>query len=101
MPQLPGLFVVLPGLSRVLLGLFLAWYFLIHPGYFRVHPDYFQVHMNTSGPFESLLIKTIKLGVLYNQFPKICGWTYVHMEKNVTFKDSLRINARNLKTLIK
>ena len=31
------------------------------------------------------------------EFPKICGHTDVHTEKNVTPKDPLRINARDLK----
>ena len=54
--------------------------------------------MSTSGPFESSLIKTIKLRVHHILFPKICAQTHTHIrKKNVTPKDSLRINARSLK----
>ena len=49
--------------------------------------------MSTSGLFESVLIKTIKLRIHYFLFRKICG----HTEKNVISKNSFRVYAQNLK----
>ena len=53
--------------------------------------------MSTSCPFESSLIKTIKLRVHLYSFPKFADTHTDGRKKNVTPKDSLRINARSLK----